>query len=58
MPGGPLGDVDNVKEKDCRNDKIIHKLKNWPKAENIVLKTRRICHQCVFSMQKILQDIL
>ena len=36
MPGGSLGDVDDVKEKDCRNDKIIHKLENWSETGNIV----------------------
>ena len=41
MPGGSLGDVNNVKEKDCRNDKIIHKLKNWPETGNIAVEDEK-----------------
>ena len=41
LPGGSLGDVDNVKEKDCRNDKIIHKLKNWPETGNIAVEDKK-----------------
>ena len=41
LPGGSLGDVDNVKEKDCRNDKIIHKLKNWPETGTIAVKDKK-----------------
>ena len=41
LPSGSLRDVDNVKEEDCRNDKIIHKLLNWSETGNIVVKDKK-----------------